>query len=133
MSTATVPAPDPDTKTPKFKMPARTCDSHCHIFGPGNVYPYAKNASYIPPDAPLVAFAALHTKIGADRAVIVNASCHGLDNRVVTDAIAVSGGLYKGIANIDETIGEREIDALDKAGIMGCRFTFLRVSAGRPT
>lgn len=126
MRNPTIAAPDPNTRIPKFKAPPNTCDTHCHIFGPDSVYPYAADASYIPPDAPLVAFTALHTKIGADRAVIVNASCHGLDNRPITDAIAVSGGLYKGIATIDETFGESDIEALDRGGIMGCRFTFLR-------
>ena len=78
-----------------------------------------------------VAFAALHTKIGADRAVIVNATLHGLDNRVVTDAIAVSGGLYKGIANIDDDDRRtRNLAALDKAGIRGCRFAFLKRRGG---
>jgi 2-pyrone-4,6-dicarboxylate lactonase len=126
MAIATIPGPDPNTRIPKFKTPPGTCDTHCHIFGPDSVYPYAKDASYIPPDAGLVAFTTLHVKIGAERAVIVNASCHGLDNSPVTDAIALSGGLYKGIGNVDETFGEKDIEALDKAGIMGCRFTFLK-------
>ena len=56
----------------------------------------------------------------------MNASCHGLDNRVVTDAIAQSNGRYKGIANIDDSFTEAQIDALNKGGIMGCRFTFLK-------
>ena len=42
--------------------------------------------------------------MGIERAVIVNATPHGRDNRVVTDAIAESGGRYKGIANVDATL-----------------------------
>jgi predicted TIM-barrel fold metal-dependent hydrolase len=126
MRKPTIPGPDLNTRIPKFKTPPGTCDTHCHIFGPDSVYPYAEDASYVPPDAGLVAFTTLHVKIGAERAVIVNASCHGLDNTPVTDAIAVSGGLYKGIGNVDETFSEKDIAALDKAGIMGCRFTFLK-------
>jgi len=41
MHKPTIPGPDPDTRTPKFKLPALACDAHTHIFGPGDKYPYA--------------------------------------------------------------------------------------------
>ena len=89
MHKPTIPGPDPDTRTPKFKLPALACDAHTHIFGPGDKYPYAPGRPYTPPDAPLEDFRALHKKLGIGRAVIVNASVHGTDNRVALDAIAV--------------------------------------------
>ncbi len=104
MTKPTVPGPDPHTKVPKFRLPPLACDAHTHIFGPGAKYPYV--GSYIPPDAPLEDFQALHKKLGIGRAVIVNASVHGTDNRVALDAIAVSGGRYRAVANIDGTITE---------------------------
>jgi predicted TIM-barrel fold metal-dependent hydrolase len=118
--------PDPNTRTPVFKLPPDACDSHCHIFGPADRYPYAPGRSYTPPDAPLEMFAALQAKLGIDRAVIVNASCHGDDNRPVTDAIAQSGGRYRGIANVSESTTDRELQDLHEAGIDGCRFAFLK-------
>jgi predicted TIM-barrel fold metal-dependent hydrolase len=127
-----IAGPDPDTHIVKFKAPRGSVDTHTHIFGPNARYPYAANRSYTPPDAPLEMFAALHAKIGIDRAVIVNATVHGTDNRPVTDAIAVSGGRYKGIANIVDTISDKELEALDKGGIRGCRFTFLARLGGMP-
>ena len=75
--------------------------------GPDAKYPYAPDRPYTPPDAPLEDFRALHAKLGVGRAVIVNASVHGTDNRVALDAIAASGGAYRAVANIDDTIGER--------------------------
>src|ERR1700722_11243199 len=92
MFTPTIPGPDPATKTPKFKLPPLACDAHCHIFGPGAKYPYAADRPYTPPDAPLEEFRALHARLGIGRAVIVNASVHGTDNRVALDAIAASHG-----------------------------------------
>ena len=86
----TIPGPDPDTRIPIFRLPALACDAHCHIFGPGSKYPYAPNRPYTPPDAPLEDFRALHRKLGVGRAVIVNASVHGTDDRVALDAIAAS-------------------------------------------
>jgi 2-pyrone-4,6-dicarboxylate lactonase len=124
--TPTILAPEPDTRRPSFRLPAGTCDAHCHIFGPHALYPYAEKRTYTPHDAPLGALRALHGILGIDRAVIVNATCHGRDNRVVTDAIAQSGGVYRGIANVDESFTEKELEALDAAGIRGCRFNFVR-------
>jgi 2-pyrone-4,6-dicarboxylate lactonase len=130
--TPTIPGPDPNTRTPQFRLPADACDAHCHIFGPGARYPYAPDRSYTPPDAPLEAFRALHTKLGVTRAVIVNASCHGLDNRPALDAIAQSEGRYRGVANIDDTITAKDLEALDKWGMRGCRFNFVRHLGGVP-
>ena len=87
MYTPTIPPPDPNTRTPKFRLPALACDAHCHIFGPGSKYPYAPDRPYTPPDAPLEDFRALHARLGVERAVIVNASVHGIDNTVALDAI----------------------------------------------
>jgi 2-pyrone-4,6-dicarboxylate lactonase len=126
----TIPGPDPNTRTPVFKAPAGSVDTHTHIFGPAAQYPFAAKRPYSPPDAGLEMFRALHHKIGVERAVIVNATVHGTDNRVVTDAIAQSNGNYKGIANINAGMSDAELAALGKAGIRGCRFAFLRRLGG---
>jgi len=128
----TIPGPDPDTKTPGFKLPPLACDAHCHIFGPGSKYPYAPDRPYTPPDAGLEDFRTLHRKIGVGRAVIVNASVHGTDNRVALDAIAVSDGAYRAVANIDDTITERALSELHDGGFRGCRFNFVRHLGGVP-
>lgn len=132
MTIKTIPGPDPDTRTPAFKLPPLACDTHCHIFGPGHLYPYDPNRSYTPPDAPLEAFRALHAKLGVERAVIVNASVHGTDNRVALDAIAQSNGAYRAVANLDGSIDEKGLEALDKGGFRGCRFNFVRHLGGVP-
>ena len=128
----TVPGPDPNTKTPRFRLPPLSCDAHCHIFGPGDRYPYAPDRSYTPPDAPLDMFRALHAKLGVERAVIVNASVHGTDNRVALDAVAQSGGRYRVVANIDDTLPDRDREALHEGGVRGCRFNFVRHLGGVP-
>ena len=130
--TPTIPGPDPDTRTPAFRLPEGACDAHCHIFGPGDRYPYAPDRSYTPPDAPLEAFQALHAKLGISRAVIVNASCHGLDNTPALDAIAQSGGRYRGVANLGDGVTERELEDLHAGGMRGCRFNFVRHLGGVP-
>jgi 2-pyrone-4,6-dicarboxylate lactonase len=129
-SIPTIPGPDPNTKTPTFKAPPGSVDTHTHIFGPAAVYPFSLNRPYSPPDAPLEMFRKLHSAIGVERAVIVNATVHGFDNRVVTDAIAQSGGKYKGVANINNSMLDADLAALDKAGIRACRFAFLKRLGG---
>jgi predicted TIM-barrel fold metal-dependent hydrolase len=109
-----------------------TCDAHCHIFGPVDRYPYAAKRPYTPPEAPLAAFRALHARIGVERAVLVNATPYGRDNAVILDAIAQSGGRYRGIGNVDEGMTDHELEVLAIGGVDGCRFTFLSRLGGRP-
>ena len=125
-----IAGPDKNTRTPAFKTPVGSVDTHCHIFGPAAEYPFSPTRPYTPPDAPLPMFRDLHEKIGVERAVIVNATLHGVDNRVVTDAIAKSNGKYRGIANINGAMSDADLAALDKSGICGCRFAFLKRLGG---
>lgn len=128
----TCKAPDPDTKTPKFKVPFNATDAHCHIFGPGDVYPYAPDRSYTPPDAGLDKFKKLQNILGLNRAVLVNASCHGTNNDPIIDAIAQSGGAYRGVANVDETFTEADFEKLHAGGCRACRFNFVKHLGGVP-
>jgi 2-pyrone-4,6-dicarboxylate lactonase len=113
-------------------MPALACDAHCHVFGPAVKFPYADDRAYTPPDAPKEHLAALHKILGIERAVIVQASCHGTDNRAMLDAIAASGGRYRGIAIVDDMFNERDLAALQKGGIRGVRFNFVKHLGGMP-
>jgi predicted TIM-barrel fold metal-dependent hydrolase len=124
--------PEPNTRRPRFRPPPHSCDAHCHIFGPGSKYPYAPDRSYTPPDAPLEKFRALQSILGLERAVLVNASCHGTDNRVIVDAIAQSSGQYRGVANADDTFTERDFHSLHEGGCRGVRFNFVRHLGGVP-
>jgi 2-pyrone-4,6-dicarboxylate lactonase len=124
--------PDPDTRRPRFRLPAGSCDAHCHVFGPAARFPYAPERSYTPPDAPSEALAALHRILGIERAVIVQASCHGTDNRATLDAIAASGGRYRGIAIVDQSFGDADYAALQAGGMRGVRFNFVKHLGGMP-
>jgi len=125
-------APDSHTKVPRFRMPPLACDAHCHVFGPAVKFPYAPNRAYTPPDAPKERLAALHKTLGVERSVIVQASCHGTDNRAMLDAIATSGGRYRGIAIVDETFTDRDYAGLQEGGIRGVRFNFVKHLGGMP-
>lgn len=124
--------PDPKTKPPMFKAPPGACDAHCHVFGPAAKFPFADGRTYTPPDAPFEALQELHRILGIERAVIVQATCHGTDNRATMDAIARSQGQYRGVAIVDDSFTERDFEQMDAGGIRGIRFSFARHIGSAP-
>ena len=128
----TCKGPDPDTRKPRLVLPPGACDSHCHVFGPGAVFPYAEDRAYTPPDAPYEGLVNLHRILGVSRAVIVHASCHGSDMTVTLDGIARSNGTMKGVAVVDPGVTDAELARLDAGGIRGVRFNFVKHLGGMP-
>jgi predicted TIM-barrel fold metal-dependent hydrolase len=96
------------------------------VFGPAARFPFAPERSYTPPDAPFEALQRLQGVLGLERAVIVQATCHGTDNRATLDAVARSDGRYRGVAIVDESFSDRDFEALHAGGIRGARFSFAR-------
>jgi 2-pyrone-4,6-dicarboxylate lactonase len=124
--------PDPHPKVPGFRLPPGACDAHCHVFGPADRFPYAPERSYTPPDAPVENLRALHRTLGVSRAVIVQASCHGTDNRAMLDAIASSRDAYRGVAIVGGDVTDAELAALDRGGVRAVRFNFVAHLGGAP-
>jgi len=135
--TSLIAGPDPNPVKPKYVPPPGACDAHCHIFGPAAKFPYAPERRYTPPDSPKQKLRALHEHLGIARAVLVQASCHGADNRAMLDAIAwsrkfESGGAWRGVAMVGDKPTERELEALHAGGVRGVRFNFVRHLGGAP-
>jgi 2-pyrone-4,6-dicarboxylate lactonase len=128
----TIAPPDPDTRSPVYEAPPGSCDAHCHVFGPGGLFPYAPTRRYTPPDSPKENLGRLHDILGIERAVIVQASCHGTDNRAMLDAIAASDGRYRGVCNADTTFTGQQFEELHAGGIRGVRFNFVKHLGGAP-
>lgn len=124
--------PDPDTRTPRFIAPPGSCDTHCHVFGPHALFPYHPTSSYHPPDGPREALATLHATLGIERAVIVQASCHGPDNRAMLDAIAHNPKNMRGVCIADDSFSDEDFADLHAGGIRGIRFNFVTHLGGTP-
>lgn len=124
--------PDPNPVKPAHALPAGACDAHCHVFGPGNAFPYAPERSYTPPDAPYEGLVKLHDWLGVSRGVIVQASCHGTYNRAMLDAIARSQGRYRGVAIVDGDVTDEQLAQMDAQGVRGVRFNFVAHLGGAP-
>jgi len=111
---------------PRFVPPPGAVDAHCHVFGPMAEFPFSPTAKYRPQDAGPEMLLALRDRLGFERNVIVQASCHGTDNAATLNGIAKSGGRARGVAVVDPAIPETELAALHTGGIRGIRFNFLK-------
>jgi 2-pyrone-4,6-dicarboxylate lactonase len=117
--------PDPNTRKPIFTPPPNSCDTHFHVFGPPEVFPFWSTHEYTPPAAPLEHYLKMLGVIGIERAVVVQPSVHGLDNSATLDAINNSGGKFRGVARIDDQTPTSDLQRLHDAGIRGVRFNLL--------
>lgn len=117
---------DQHPSKPQFTLPAGAVDAHCHVFGAGAIFPYAPERKYTPCDAPKERLFQLRDFLGFERNVIVQATCHGRDNRAVVDALLAAQGRARGVATVGERITDSELEALDRAGVRGVRFNFVR-------
>jgi 2-pyrone-4,6-dicarboxylate lactonase len=111
---------------PQFKLPPGSVDAHCHVFGPGEQFPFAPERKYTPCDASKAQLFALRDHLGFARNVIVQATCHGADNRAMADACRASNGRARGVATVKRSVSDRELEELHTAGVRGVRFNFVK-------
>ena len=116
----------PNPSKPRLSLPAGAVDAHCHVFGPGEVFPYAPERKYTPCDASKEQLFALRDHLGFARNVIVQATCHGADNRALVDALQSAGKLARGVATVKRDISDEELQKLHDAGVRGVRFNFVK-------
>ena len=116
----------PNPSTPAFNVPAGSVDAHCHVFGPGDQFPYAPERKYTPCDASKAQLFALRDRLGFARNVIVQATCHGSDNRALVDALKSSNGMARGVATVNRDITDQQLQDLHTSGVRGTRFNFVK-------
>jgi 2-pyrone-4,6-dicarboxylate lactonase len=111
---------------PRFKLPAGAVDAHCHVFGPSAQFPYASERKYTPCDASKEQLFALRDHLGFDKNVIVQATCHGSDNRALVDALKASNNKARGVATVNRNVTDAELQDMHAAGVRGTRFNFVK-------
>jgi 2-pyrone-4,6-dicarboxylate lactonase len=116
----------PNPSKPKFKLPEGAVDAHCHVFGPEAEFPFSPTRKYTPCDASKHQLFALRDFLGFSRNVIVQATCHGKDNRAMVDAVKAANGMARGIATVGMEITEKELEEMHEAGVRGVRFNFVK-------
>jgi len=116
----------PNPSKPKFKVPSGAVDAHCHVFGPAAKFPFASTRKYTPCDASKEQLFELRDFLGFERSVIVQATCHGNNNDALEDALIYSNGMARGIASVGQDIDHKTLKRLDRAGVRGVRFNFVK-------
>ena len=111
---------------PAFLVPEGAVDAHCHVFGPGDEFPYAPERKYTPCDAGKTELFALRDHLGFSRNVVVQGTCHGADNRAMADACRASAGKARGVATVRRSFTDRELRDLHETGVRGVRFNFVK-------
>jgi 2-pyrone-4,6-dicarboxylate lactonase len=116
----------PSPSKPQFQLPAGAVDAHCHVFGPSSQFPFAPQRKYTPCDAGKEQLFALRDHLGFSRNVIVQATCHGNDNRALLDALVYSNGMARGVVSLDPSVTDEELRSMHAAGVRGARFNFVK-------
>jgi 2-pyrone-4,6-dicarboxylate lactonase len=113
--------PDFAPREPQLVLPAGACDCHAHVLGPAAQYPYSDERIYTPPDCLPSDYRNLLSALGLSRAVLVQPSVYGTDNRLLVDTLRNDPRRFRGVAVIEPDIGESDLMALHEAGVRGAR------------
>jgi D-galactarolactone isomerase len=110
--------------TPKLEAPAGACDTHMHFYD--KKYPLAKTAASAPPeDGSVATYRALKQRIGITRTVVVQPTAYGKDNSCTLDGMAALGKHARGVAVVDDRVGDAELRRLDSLGMRAARLHML--------
>jgi 2-pyrone-4,6-dicarboxylate lactonase len=119
--------PDPQPDKPAFAMPPGAINTHCHVNSNGMTpFPWSDDRKYDPAFAPWRKLEELDTFLGFSGEVIVAATCHGTDNSYMLNALKKSKGRALGVAFVEKTISDQELTDLDKAGVRGVRYSYVK-------
>ena len=99
---------------PHLRAPAATCDTHMHIYE--RAYPKAPTAKIDAPDAPVSEYLKVRKRLGIERTVVVQPSTYGTDNRCTLAAIKALGSCARGVAVVDQTVTDPDLDRLTRLG-----------------
>jgi 2-pyrone-4,6-dicarboxylate lactonase len=116
----------PNPSKPKFILPAGAVDAHCHVFGPGENFPFAPERKYTPCDASREQLFALRDFLGLSKNVVVQATCHGSDNSALLDVLENSNDMARGVVTVKADITQEELERMHKLGVRGVRFNYVK-------
>jgi predicted TIM-barrel fold metal-dependent hydrolase len=124
-------AADAQPRAPGTALPPGACDCHAHICGPATAYPYSAERIYTPPDATIESYRHLLGVLGVERAVLIQPSVYGTDNRAMLAALQAAGPGFRGVAVVEPAISARDVEALHQAGIRGVRLNLVDRREGK--
>jgi predicted TIM-barrel fold metal-dependent hydrolase len=120
--------PQPATAV-NFKPPSGTTDTHRHIFGDLQRYPYAPTSGYRHEPATADDMRMLDRAMHIDRVVLIQPSGYGNDNSCLLDGLKALGPKSRGVVALDEKTPDKTLDDMHKAGVRGVRLNIGRTPA----
>jgi 2-pyrone-4,6-dicarboxylate lactonase len=116
------PPPDPAPKRPsRLTLPPGAVDTHGHIFGPAERYPWNPARGYTPPDATPAAYEALHAALGVARGVLTQPSVYGTDNRCMLDYVSRFPDRMRAVVAVDPGVTDKTLEVMHGQGARGIR------------
>jgi len=101
-------------------VPPGAVDTHMHVYDAE--VPSQPGGPPLPCDFREEKYRAMRDALGFQRVVVVQPNAYQFDNSVTLKAMKALGPGAKGIAVVNETTPDAEIDRLTKAGMVGPRF-----------
>jgi 2-pyrone-4,6-dicarboxylate lactonase len=125
--------PDFAPRQPSLRLPKGACDSHAHVIGPLECYPLSQARVYTPADCVSADYRHMLSQMGIERAVLVQPSVYGSDNRLLLDTLASDPGQLRGVAVAADDVSPQELAQWHAAGVRGLRVNLVdRHDAGGP-
>lgn len=116
------PAPDLDLRPPAFAMPAGATDAHFHLFGAPDRYPLVPLREYTPPPITPEMARGVFEKLQIRRAVVIQPSVYGSDNRAQLDGAQAVGIPTRAVVVLDRQASDADIERLHAQGARGLRY-----------
>ena len=107
---------------PRHSLPPGACDTHCHVFGPFERFPFVTPSSYPPPFAPFELYNKMLKTVGLQRGILVQPAPYGTDACALIDALRCGEGRIKGIGVATDQVSDSELEKLSESGVVGLRF-----------
>ncbi|TXN66598.1 amidohydrolase family protein [Methylobacterium sp. WL18] len=111
-------------RTPAF--PGAT-DCHMHFFD--KRVATVPDAPVLHPDAFPDDYRKIQSRIGTQRNVVVTPSAYGTNNQVTLAGMAELGATARGVAVVDTSVSDTELQRLHGLGIRGIRFNLVQAGA----
>ena len=114
--------PNPHPRKPRFSLPKGATDTHLHLFGPQNRYPLVPLREYTPQLITPAMARQLFATLGIERAVVIQPSVYGEDNRAQLEGAQEIGLPTRAVIVARHDTSDKELAALHAQGARGLRY-----------
>jgi D-galactarolactone isomerase len=106
----------------KIRAPKGACDTHMHFYD--EKLPAAPG-TFLPGTFTVEDYRAMQQRLGLERVIVVQPNAYADDNTVTVNAIRALGKGAKGVAVVQPTVKDAELERLTNAGICAVRIMTL--------